>query len=105
MAQQPTTQLQAKANLNRVRLKKLTSELHSKRRGNPHWGSGTSLPFQPTVSEFDRTVERLRLQPHEYIGSGELREWVEANKDSRFVPERLLKAWGLSLRGSIDDIG
>jgi hypothetical protein len=30
---------------------------------------------------------------------------VERNYDARFVPERLLKSWNLSLRGTVDDIG
>ena len=77
----------------------------SRRRGNAAWSSGIPAPIPPTVSEFERIVARLRLEPDEYVGSQELREWAEANKDARFVPERLLKAWGLSLRGSIDDIG
>lgn len=76
-----------------------------KRRGNHDWVSGLHVPILPTVSEFERVVERLRLEPNEYAASDELREWAEANKDARFVPERLLKAWGLWLRGSIDDIG
>ena len=105
MAQLPAIQPQAKTKPDGARPKKLKSELHPKRWGNPHWGSGMSEPFLPSVSEFERTVERLQLQPHEYIGSDELREWVEVNKDSRFVPERLLKAWGLSLRCSIDISG
>jgi hypothetical protein len=63
------------------------------------------VPISLTASEFERVVDRLRLKPNDYINSDELREWAEANKDTRFVPEPLLKAWGLSLRGSIDDIG
>ena len=76
-----------------------------KRRGNRAWCSEIVAPVQPTVSEFERVVAHLKLEPHEYVGSNELREWAEDNKDARFVPERLLKTWGLSLRGSIDDIG
>ena len=105
MAQKPTTHLQPKTNSTAARPKKLTSELHPRRRGNPDWGSGMPTPMRPSVSEFERVVEHLRLKPDEYTGSDELRDWVERNKDARFVPERLLKAWGLSLRGSIDDIG
>jgi hypothetical protein len=74
------------------------------RRANPRWSEGILVEF-PIVSEFERTVARLRLKPDEYVDSQELRAWAERNKDARFVPERLLKAWGLSLRGSIDDIG
>lgn len=74
-----------------------------KRRGNPRWSESVANSLQPTVSEFERVVERLRLEPQEYIGSQELRAWAEKNKDLRFVPERLLKAWGIPLRRNIED--
>jgi hypothetical protein len=80
-------------------------QFHPKRRGNPQWSSGVIAPVQRRATEFERVVERLKLEPDEYIGSQELRDWAEKNKDARFVPERLLKAWNLSLRGTIDDIG
>jgi hypothetical protein len=83
----------------------LGTQVTRKCRGNRAWGSGIIAAAPPTVSEFERVVARLRLKPDEYVASSELREWAEANKDTRYVPERLLKAWGVSLRGSIDDIG
>jgi hypothetical protein len=81
------------------------SPVAPKRRGNRAWCSGIVAPVQPSVSEFERIVERLGLKPDEYVGSNELRQWAERNKDTRYIPERLLKAWRFSLRGSIDDIG
>jgi hypothetical protein len=104
MAQQSTTPPYAKISSTTSRLKRPKSQLHRRRRGNPDWGSGMPVPIQPTLSEFERVVVRLGLEPHEYVASQELREWAEINKDARYVPERLLKAWGVSLRGSIDDI-
>jgi len=83
----------------------LGTQVTRKCRGNRAWGSGIIAAAPPTVSEFERVVARLRLKPDEYVASSELREWAEANKDTRYVPERLLKAWSVSLRGSIDDIG
>src|SRR6185437_13286834 len=83
----------------------LGTQVTRKCRGNRAWGSGIIAAAPPTVSEFERVTARLRLKPDEYVASSELREWAEANKDTRYVPERLLKAWGVSLRGSIDDIG
>ena len=77
-------------------------QANRKRRGNPQWAQGMPTPL-PTVSEFERIVERLRLKPHEYTDSQELRDWAEKNKDIRFVPERLLKAWGIPLRRNIED--
>ena len=102
MARKSPTRLNTKASQSLVN--RLGSQ-SARAPGNRAWCSGIIGPVQPTVSEFERVAERLRLQPHEYVGSDELREWAERNKDARFVPERLLKAWGLSLRGSIDDIG
>jgi hypothetical protein len=45
-------------------------------------------------SEFERVVEALRLSPHEYLTSSALREWARQNKDYKYVPCELLKAWG-----------
>jgi hypothetical protein len=55
------------------------------------------------MNEFDRMVARLRLTPDEYVSSSELRDWAEKNKDVRYVPERLLKAWGIPLRRNLED--
>ncbi len=82
---------------------RLRAQMILKRRGNPRWSESVANSLQPTVSEFERVVERLRLEPQEYIGSQELRAWAEKNKDVRFVPERLLKAWGIPLRRNIED--
>ncbi len=75
------------------------------RHGNPRWSENILRSSQPTVSEFERLVARLRLEPHEYVESAKLREWAEANKDVRFVPERLLKAWGIPLRRDVEGWG
>jgi hypothetical protein len=75
------------------------------RRGNRTWSQGIVAPIKPTVTEFERVVARLQLEPDQYIGSQQLREWAEKNKDIRYIPERLLKAWRIPLRGSIEDIG
>jgi hypothetical protein len=36
----------------------------------------------------------LNLQPDQYVHSELLREWAFRNKNSKFIPEFLLKAWG-----------
>ena len=73
------------------------------RRGNPRWSENIRNSLQSTASEFERVVFRLNLKPSEYAGSNELRAWAEKNKDVRYVPERLLKAWGIPLRRNIED--
>ena len=52
--------------------------------------------MQTEQSEFERVVEALRLLPHEYLTSNALREWARQNKDYKYVPSELLKAWGLA---------
>jgi len=49
---------------------------------------------QTEESEFERVVEALGLSPDEYLDSSALREWVRQNKDHKYVPTELLKAWG-----------
>ena len=66
------------------------------RRGNPNWGKPVSLgPVLPAVSAFEQAVKELKLQPDQYVHSQRLREWASRNKNSKFIPESLLEAWGL----------
>jgi hypothetical protein len=69
----------------------------SKKHGNPNWGKEQSLPVVPTVTEFERKTTELGLTPDQYIRSEPLREWVRANRNSRYVPEPLLEAWGFEI--------
>jgi len=65
------------------------------RKGNPKWcrlePSGAAIP---AVSSFAEVTTELKLQPDQYVHSQHLREWALRNKDSKFIPESLLKAWG-----------
>ena len=47
-------------------------------------------------TSFEQVVKELRLSPQEYESSAALKEWVRANKDEKYVPSYLLKAWGFS---------
>ena len=71
--------------------------LHSimaKQRGNPNWGR--ALGAAPaSLSEFEKIAHKLGLEPHQYVSSPQLRAWAERNCRWKFVPEALLKAWGL----------
>jgi hypothetical protein len=63
---------------------------------NPNWGK--SGPIEPaTSSEFERVAGEFNLQPDEYIHSTRLREWAIRNKDSKYIPEPLLREWGLKI--------
>jgi hypothetical protein len=55
----------------------------------------SALPF--SESSFERVVLSLRLSPEEYESSPELREWVLQNKDHKYVPPELLKAFGFQV--------
>jgi hypothetical protein len=61
------------------------------RAGNPNWGKSTTS----TLTEFERKVLELGLSPDQYLGSQELRDWTVSHKNTRYVPEPLLQAWGL----------
>jgi hypothetical protein len=62
---------------------------------SPKPGS-TNAPLSPG-SSFERVVVSLRLSPEEYESSTELREWVLQNKDHKYVPPELLKAFGFQV--------
>jgi len=67
-------------------------------RGNPSWGEPqVSEMVSLTPTEFERTVAILKLQPDEYVNSVQLREWVQKNRNSRYVPEALLMAWKIEV--------
>jgi hypothetical protein len=66
------------------------------RRGNPNWGKPVPFgPVVPVLSAFEEAVKQLKLQPDQYVHSQRLREWASRNKNSKFIPESLLEAWGL----------
>jgi hypothetical protein len=66
------------------------------KRGNPNWG----LPMPPAPAlptEFELRVSRLRLSEETYASSRELRAWCERNRNRVYIPEWLLKEWGLTV--------
>ena len=54
-----------------------------------------STPFGE--STFEHLAARLGLTPEEYEGSPALREWARRNKNERYVPPELLRAWGFTV--------
>jgi len=46
---------------------------------------------------FEKVVEDLNLSPSDYLTSSELRDWVFRNKDDKYVPSDLLKAFGFEV--------
>jgi hypothetical protein len=65
-------------------------------RGNPNWGK--PLPRIPALlTEFEIEVERLRLSTPQYVASPELKRWCDRNRNRVYVPEWLLKEWGMQV--------
>jgi hypothetical protein len=65
-------------------------------RGNPNWGK--LRPALPVIlTEFEMQVERLGLSKTEYLASAELKRWCERNRNRCYVPEWLLKEWGIEV--------
>jgi hypothetical protein len=65
--------------------------------GNPAWGRPLPASLQVThVCEFDRICMHLKLKTKEdMIRSYPLRQWIYKYFNQRYVPEWLLKHWGL----------
>jgi hypothetical protein len=62
-------------------------------KGNPNWGNACgNIPNTPT--SFEEMVRGLKLSEKEYRNSIPLKEWAKKHKDSKYVPQDLLEAWG-----------
>lgn len=46
---------------------------------------------------FEEIAESLGLAVQDFEGSIPLKEWVRRNKDHKYVPPDLLKAWGFAV--------
>src|SRR5437764_13681146 len=78
----------------------------AKRRQNPNWGKPEPIgPIIPTVTEFEQVVREYKLSPDQYLRSTRLREWARRNKNSKYIPEPLLEAWGFEIESTLSKIG
>jgi hypothetical protein len=50
----------------------------------------------PAPTEFELQAHRLGLTEDRYASSDQLRRWCEHNRDRCYVPEWLLKKWGMA---------
>ena len=74
----------------------------AKRRGNPNWGKPEPIgPVVPTVTSFESIVKEFKISPEQYIRSTRLREWARRNKNSKYIPEALLEAWGFEIESTL----
>lgn len=67
-----------------------------RRRTNTGWSAGSSRALGPALpSEFERVATELGLSEDSYESSRQLRAWCAENRHRCYIPERLLKAWGI----------
>ena len=65
-----------------------------KNRRNREW-CYLSVPNRPT--EFEVEALKLGLEEPGYLSSIALRRWCEVNRNRVYVPEWLLKEWGITV--------
>ena len=70
------------------------------RRGNPNWGK-PDVPVAVLPTAFEKQVEKLGLSPDKYQDSSKLRNWCLRNANQHYVPEYLLKVWGIDVRENL----
>lgn len=73
-----------------------------KKRGNPNWGKpDLHAAFRVQPNSFEQVVRNLQLLPEQYLDSVQLKDWVRKNKDQKYVPSDLLKAWNFEAEGDL----
>ena len=66
----------------------------TRKRGNPNWGKPMEpAPAVPTA--FEEQVHKLGLNEQTCGTSEKLKQWCARNKDRCYIPESLLKRWGI----------
>jgi hypothetical protein len=71
----------------------------NQRRESSGWSSGQSAAVPPAVpSAFEMRASELGLTGPTYVESPELRRWCQVNRNKCYIPEWLLKAWGISVK-------
>jgi hypothetical protein len=70
----------------------------SAKRGNPNWCKPWPTQLGPPLAtEFEMRVRQLNLTSHALVTSTELRTWCERNRNRCYIPEWLLKTWGVQV--------
>jgi hypothetical protein len=61
-----------------------------------NWSSGLPVGIPPAApTEFEALANELNLTEESYSCSEQLKKWCLDNRNRRFVPEWLLKQWGI----------
>ena len=73
--------------------------MSGRRRGNPRWSSGNCVVDAPTgPTRFELEAARLGLTEREIPGSRQMFDWSRRHANNYYVPEVLLKFWGITVR-------
>lgn len=71
-------------------------------RGNPNWASGRAPAVRPDLpTEFETRMRELGLTWNTCADSQELRRWSEMNRNRCYIPEWLLKTWGIVIDSGV----
>jgi hypothetical protein len=74
----------------------------TKNRGNPDWGKpDLNAARHNGPTSFEEIVSELRLPPADYQHSTQLKAWVQKNKDQKYVPSDLPRAWDFEVKGDL----
>lgn len=77
----------------------MATRIMKRMRGNPDWGKLRPVFALPT--QFEIEVARLGLKKSDYVASAALRLWCSHNRNRVYVPEWLLKEWGMQVELSV----
>ena len=70
------------------------------RTGENRWKPPADVP-----TAFEEQVQRLGLNEQTCATSEKLKRWCERNKDPCYIPESLLKLWGIQVDPNVSDRG
>jgi hypothetical protein len=84
------------------RRSKASSMLMNRRHEGSNWGSGSPVLVPPAMpTAFETRATELSLTADTYFESLELRRWCQDNRNKSYIPEWLLKAWGISVNSDM----
>jgi len=71
---------------------------------NSNWASGRPAKHRPPApTSFEDEVRRLGLDEQTCAESLDLKRWCELNKNRCYIPEWLLKRWGMTVDPNVSD--
>ena len=72
----------------------------AKRNIQPNWASGRFGGIRPptATTQFEKQVRKLGLTLEDCPRSEKMRRWCQENSHRCYIPESLLKAWGIVVK-------